>query len=66
MKKKATSPSRPKPDVQKTFGELTAVYQRAFEGIQLVKNGKLKEARMAQRDAQRMMEKIEHKLPKKS
>lgn len=59
MKKKATSQSRPKPDIQKRFGELSAAYNRAFEGIELLKAGNVKEAQQAHRDAKKMLKELE-------
>jgi hypothetical protein len=63
---KSPEEKRRKPDVQKRLGELSAAYNRAFEGIELLKAGAVKEAQQAHRDAKKMLKKLEStSLPKK-
>jgi hypothetical protein len=61
MKKKATPPAE-KPDVQDRMRELSDAYGKAAEGLKLVREGKMKEARQAQKQAEKMLKAFERKL----
>jgi soluble cytochrome b562 len=61
--KKSTKTPPDKPDVQDQMRDLSAAYGKAAEGLKLMREGKMKEAKQAQREAEKLLKTFAKKHP---